>query len=251
MYEFSHGIDHVGKNGIAPILIIGKEVCEQDFIERDLADIQGVFIRQRGLDNGVKWQNLNIELLGIKFPRLRYLCIEFSDKCDVSGFGEQPFVEKLILICPKLNQKIDQPQFQNAKVAKLQIPTQYLSNLVPLNVRDLDLFRPKFYLLEELPPRQLLAKMKVTLARNLNCLKGIENFPSLTCAVFDDCPNLIEVGDHFQRSPICEIWLTGVRKLRSIDGLIKAKFLEKAFVIQAPKELAVPDEIRALVRDRA
>ncbi len=84
MYEFTHGIDHIGKDGIAPILKVGKGVCEQDFIERDLSAIQGIFIRHRGLDKGVKWQDLNIELLGKKFPNLRYLCIEFGDQCDVT-----------------------------------------------------------------------------------------------------------------------------------------------------------------------
>ena len=251
MYEFTHGIDHVGKNGFAPILVIGKEVCEQDFIERDLSGIQGVFIRHRGLDSGVKWQDLNIELLGVKFPRLRYLYIEFGDKCDVSGLGEQSFIEELTLICPKLKQKIDQPQFENARKAELQIPVQYLRNLVPLNIEELELFRPRFFVLEELPLRRLLVNLRVVYARNLENLKGIENFPALSRAVFADCPNLMEIGDYFQDSRIREIWLTGVGKLRNMDGLINAKLLEKAFVIEASKELVVPDQIRVLVRDRA
>ena len=251
MYEFTHGIDHVGKNGFAPILVIGKKVCEQDFIERDLSGIQGVVIRHRGLDSGVKWQDLNIELLRIKFPRLRYLHIEFGDKCDVSEFGEQSFVEELTLICPKLKQKIDQPQFRSVKKAKLQIPTQYLNNLVSLNIQNLELLRPKFSFLDELPARQLLSKLKVAYGRNLQTLKGIEGFPNLIQAAFIDCPNLTEVGDFFQNSMVREIWLSGVRSLTNIDGLVCAQFLEKAFVIDADGNLVVPNAIRDIVRDRA
>lgn len=97
MYEFTHGIDHIGQDGIAPVLMVGKAVCEQDFIERDLSDIQGLFIRHRGLDKGVTWQDLKIELLGKRFPNLRYLSIEFGDRCDVSGLGPQPALEILTL----------------------------------------------------------------------------------------------------------------------------------------------------------
>lgn len=251
MYEFTHGIDHIGKNGVAPILIVGKEVCEQDFIERDLSAIQGIFIRHRGLDKGVKWQDLNIELLGKRFPNLRYLYIEFGDLCDVSGLGSQPAVEDLTLICPKLKQRVDRPQFQNARQAEMQIPTQYLEHLVPLKIEKLKLFRPKFSTLGELPPRLLLAELRVVYARNLETLNGLENFPDLAYVNFFGCPNLVELGNVFGKSQIREIWLTGVRKLQSIEGLEKAKVLEKATVIEASKELVIPEAIRAFVKDRA
>lgn len=251
MYEFTHGIDHVGKNGFAPILVIGKEICEQDFIERDLSDIQGIDIRQRGLDIGVRWQDLNIGLLGKKFPRLRYLHIEFGDQCDLSEFGNQPLIEDLTLICPKLKQKIDQLQFQNARKSKIQIPVQYFSNLISSNIEELELVRSKIFTLEELPQRRLLSKLRVVFARNLENLRGIENFPALIDSTFTDCPNLIEVGDNFQDSSIRQIWLAGVKKLRSIDGLVNARSLEKAFVIGSSKELIIPEAIRALVKDRA
>lgn len=251
MYEFTHGIDHVGKNGVAPILVVGKEVCEQDFIERDLSAIQGIFIRHRGLDKGVKWQDLNIEFLGERFPNLRYLYIEFGDLCDVSGLGSQPAVEYLTLICPKLRQRVDRPQFQNARHAEIQIPTQYLEHLVPLKVEKLELFRPKFAALDELPSRQHLADLRVVYARNLESLRGFENFSSMIRAVFDDCPNLIEIDHSLKDSPIREIWLMGVRKLINIDCLTEAKSLEKVRVIEASQELVVPEAIRSIFQDRA
>jgi len=251
MYEFTHGIDHIGKDGIAPILKVGKGVCEQDFIERDLSAIQGISIRHRGLDKGVKWQDLNIELLGKKFPNLRYLCIEFGDQCDVSGLGAQPAVEDLTLICPKLKQRKDLPQFQNAQQAEIQIPTQYLANLVPQKVEKLELFRPKFLALDELPPRHQLAELRVVYARNLKTLRGLEKFPELVKAAFCDCPNLVEIGELFEKSLIREIWLSGVRKLQNIAGLTQAKELKKVRVIEASKELVVPDAIRSIFKDRA
>lgn len=250
MYEFTHGIDHIGNNGAAPILVIGKDVCEQDFIARDLSDIQGIYIRHRGLDSGVQWRDLNIELLGKKFPRLRYLYIEFGDSCDVSDFGDQPLVEHLTLICPKLKQKRDHPQFQNAQKIELQIPTVYFANLISKAVEDLTLVRPKISTLEELPPRQTLNELKVVLARNLESLKGIENFSSLTSAAFSDCPNLVEIGNQYGHSRIREMLLCGCKKLRSIDGLAQAQSLEKSVVIGTPKDLIIPAEILPIFKNR-
>jgi hypothetical protein len=231
--------------------VIGKEVCEQDFIERDLSAIQGIFIRHRGLDMGVKWQDLNIELLGKKFPKLRYLHIEFGDQCDVSGLGVQPAVKDLTLLCPKLKQKKDFPQFQNAQQAEIQIPTKYLKSLVPLKVEKLELFRPKFVALDELPPRQQLAELRVVYARNLETLRGLEKFPELAKAAFCDCPNLVETGEVFEKSEIQDIWLSGVQKLRNIADLAKAKSLEKVRIIDPPKELVIPETIRDIFEDRA
>lgn len=157
----------------------------------------------------------------------------------------------MTLICPKLKQSVDQPQFQNARRAEVQIPTQYLANLVPEHIESLELFRPKFSTLDALPPRLKLTKLRVTYARNLETLAGIKNFPALENAVFFDCPNLVNVAHEFDGSAIRGIWLSGVRKLQSIDGLAKAKLLEKATVIEASKELVVPGAIRGIVKDRA
>lgn len=250
MYEFTHGIDHIGKDGFAPILVIGKNVCEQDFIARDLSEIQGIYISHRGLDSGVQWCDINIELLGEKFPHLRYLHIEFGNSCDISDFGDQPLVEHLTLICPKLKQKHDQPQFQNAQKIELQIPTQYFANLISKTVKDLTLFRPKIVTLKDLPPRQTLSKLKVALARSLESLQGIENFSNLTSATFSDCPNLVEIGDQYGQSRIQEMWLCGCKKLRSIDGLAQAPSLEKSVVIGAPEELIIPDGIIPIFKNR-
>lgn len=250
MYEFTHGIDHIGRNGFAPILVIGKNVCEQDFITRDLSDIQGIHISHRGLDDGVQWHDINVELLGKKFPQLRYLHIEFGSSCDVSDFGDQPLVEHLTLICPKLKQKHVRPQFQKAQIIELQIPTEYFADLISNRVEELTLYRPKISTLNELPPRQTLRKLKVVLARNLKNLQGIENLSNLASATFSDCPNLVEIGNQYEKSCIREMSLFGCKKLRSIEGLAQAQSLEKSVVIGGPKELVVPDEIIPIFKNR-
>ena len=56
----------------------------QDFIERkDLADIRGVSISQRGLAKGTRWKDLNLPFLFAALPRIEYLRVFFDDAVNL------------------------------------------------------------------------------------------------------------------------------------------------------------------------
>jgi hypothetical protein len=248
MHDFLHGINHSGWNGIAPLLVVGCSIERDDFVVRDLSSIQGVVIRQRGLEKGLMWDDLGMELLASKLPNLQLVDIEYADKCDVSVFGQQPAVTHLNLNCPKLRQKSDCKQFINATHVELRIPDQYLDQLLSKNIENLLIGAPKFVSLKALEEHRFLKKLVIQYARNLKTLDGIENFPNLLEAVFTDCPNLLEVGNEFDKSNIQKILLSGVRRLVNIDGLSKAKYLVDAKVILASKELVIPSTIQSLLK---
>lgn len=243
MYEFLHGIDHCGVDGISPILVLGGAVKEEDFLARDLSEIQGVTICERGLARGVAWPDLCVNKIAEKLPRLRLVNVEFSGWCDIEDFGPQLRAERLRLICPKIRRKSDVRQFSSAVIADLLIPDKFLAELIPESVENLTLTRPKMVSLDLIGVRNNLAELRIQLARNIENLNGVENFPKLVDLFVTDAPNLVRIGENFSKSSVRHLLLAGVKRLVDIKGLIGAKRLSKVSIIYASKEIAIPDSI--------
>ena len=240
MNGFEHGIDHVGHNGFAPLLVIGGAIRESDFHERDLEKIEGVVITDRGLLKNTTWSDLNLKLLGERLKTLKYLSVEFSGKVDLSEFGLQRNMLHVKLHCPKLA-NLSGKIFPELIEAELSVPDSALMSLSPLTIKKLSLIRPKLKDFVVLEDYKALKTLDVYYARNVLSLHGLLNLLELDWLGLHDCPSFISIGAKHAMPGPTELMLGGCGRFSDFSNLEYLSKLRKVSLFGKGPSVAIPE----------
>lgn len=227
-YSFEHGIDHAGRLGIAPILVIGGPIQERDFTERNLESVAGVVIVEKGIPNRPNWKELNLKLLFSKIKALRYLSIEFEKKCDLNDVGLHWDLEFFSLNAPNATWT-EAGLLKACRVLQAQAPLDVIEKLMGVGVNQMELIRPSFFDLEMVSRCVNMESLDIWRAKGLTSIRGIEGLRSLQWLGVHDCPSL-ETIDLPKIGPK-EIVIGGCKKLKSIVADAEVGRLEKIAVL--------------------
>jgi hypothetical protein len=192
-YSFEHGVDHVGYDGVAPILYVGGPVLAQDFVERDLSRIRGVSISQRGLPKGIKWKDLNLGLLFEALPRIEYLRVFFEDTASLDVIGSQPALRQLVVDCPKARGTI-RGELPLLQTAELRWPDACTASMVAPGLENLSLVKPQCEDLSPLSHLSSLRDLGIFYARHFHSFQGLASLPELVHLQVRNCPNLVDLN---------------------------------------------------------
>jgi len=244
MEDFEHGIDHVGRRGVAPLLVIGGPIYQSNFEVRDLSLIQGVIVKERGLPKGLSWADLNLSILGERLKNLRHLVIEFSGKVNLEDFGLQANMAYIYLNCPKMIPP-SYPLFPALDEAEILVPDAALSNLLVPSVEILTLHRPHFKDLTLLSESRALRSLDIHFARNLTSLNGLSDSSSMEVLGLHHCPSLTRVGPQKRMPGPTELVVGGCKRLADLSGVELFSKLRKLSLLGSGPEVVISEALKA------
>lgn len=222
-YSFEHGIDHCGRSGTAPLLVIGGPVSEQDFVERDLSDIRGVIVNQSGQPKGTRWRDLNMRLLFERLSPIEYLNIEFDGPVDLGDVGVQPKLHRLYVRCPNAKVGIDHA-FPAVIEANVRWPVECTERMIGESVRDLEWIRPGISDFRQLAHLKGLEQLRVGLTPRLESLTGLMALTKLFRLSVFDCQQLVSIGID---APCRKPEFVSINGCRNLSDLTPVRYLQK------------------------
>jgi len=240
--NFEHGIDHVGRCAVAPLLVIGGPVTNSDFEIRDLSSIQGVVVSERGLPEAISWADLNVRLLGERLRNLRYLYVDFSGKVNLNDIGQQMNMTYIELDCPKML-PLNQVLFPKLVETEVRVPDEALRTLLVPGIEKLTVIRPRFQDLSLFSKNRTLRSLDIHLARNLTSLAGLSDASSLEWLGLHDCPLFDHTGLVNEIPGPTELMLAGCKRLGDLSGLELFSKLRKLSLLGAGPHVTIPDAL--------
>jgi len=249
-YSFEHGIDHCGYGGVAPILCIGGPVTQQDFSDRDLTEIRGVSISQGGLPGGTKWTDLNLAFLFEALPKVEYLRILFEDAVSLEDIGDQPALRQLNIDCPKARGTI-KGEMAFLTTAEIRWTDKCTANLNAPNLTKLSLLRPHFENLSSVSHLPKLRDLKVSYARNLRSLIGLEGLPELESLYLRNCPKITDLDSIQPQGGPRHLALDSCVGLKDVSGAMNLASLKDLYIQageRGPYEIRLPKAVSHSIR---
>jgi hypothetical protein len=244
-YSFEHGIDHCGRDGVAPLLVVGGPVSERDFIERDLGAIRGVLLTDRGLPRGIAWRDLDLALLFRRLGPQEYIDISFKGPVDLADLGDQPELRVLHIDCDNVKRPPGHV-FARLEQAMLRWSDECSRKALPPTLRELRLLRPKMRDFGPIEHLRGLRRLHVDLARSLVSLEGLESLASLESLGLHDCPNLAAGALSSDVRTSLEVTVSGARKIPALDWLPRLRGARRIELAFEPKSLKLPRSLLQL-----
>lgn len=242
-YGFEHGIDHCGHAGVAPLLVVGGPVQEQDFLARDLSTIRGVIVAQNGQRKGTRWRDLNLRRLFDGMPPIEYLDIEFDGTVDLADIGVQRQLRHLHVKCP--NAKVGVAEaFPAVERADVRWPAVCTEHLLGPSVRELQWIRPSIADLTPLAKFKGLESLRLGLTPRLESLKGLEALPKLSRVVVFDCQQLVDLGVEKPCRRPEFLTINNCRNLRDFTAVRHLHGLRSLEVLDCGDELRLPASLQ-------
>ncbi|MCP5268134.1 MAG: hypothetical protein H6943_03735 [Zoogloeaceae bacterium] len=233
-YSFEHGIDHCGRDGIAPILHVGHKVTERDFVERDLSDVRGVVVSQRGLSTGTKWADLNLAYLFSQLRSIEYLLIWFDDSINLTDIGHLPALRHLEVDCPTVRGTL-QGELLNLRSAQVRWSDKCTASLNAPNIDTLTLIRPLNDDLGIVGHLTSLASLDIHYSRSLRSLSGIEKLYLLEWLGIHGCSMLTDLNSIDEMPSPTQLVVGGCNKFCDAVGATRFRRLNKLSIYRGPK----------------
>lgn len=240
-YSFEHGIDHCGREGIAPILGVGHRVTERDFIERDLSGIRGVSVSQHGLSKGTRWNDLNMSYLFTRLTGVEYLRILF-DRIDLDEVGQLPALRDLEIDCPAVRNTL-RGEMPHLHTARLRWSDACTAGLNAPQLQKLTLIRPRSEDLTIVSHLASLVELDIHYGRSLRSLSGVEALRSLKWLGLHDCANLSDLSTCGRVLGPEQLMIGGCRRFADATGAEQVTGLKKLFIYRGergPREVRLP-----------